>query len=81
MIKVEIFAQSDDLTMADQKEDEDNEEEVNARGYLVKFESSSKELFSSSNPKQFSTLPAAVDLKRPPSNWWVWIIKTYMESS
>jgi hypothetical protein len=50
------------LTMADQnqpKEKEDDEEISSST--LIKFESYC--------PRQFATLPAAVDLKRPPSNW------------
>lgn len=46
--------------MGDQNEPESDGEEVKSCS-LIKFESS--------NPKQFATLPAAVDLKRPPSNW------------
>lgn len=46
--------------MADPKEEESDEEEIKSNS-LIKFESS--------NPKHFATLPAAVDLKRPPSNW------------
>lgn len=48
------------LKMGDQNEPESDGEEVKSCS-LIKFESS--------NPKQFATLPAAVDLKRPPSNW------------
>ncbi|CRL02229.1 CLUMA_CG015066, isoform A [Clunio marinus] len=46
--------------MDHQKEEKENDEEVKS-ACLIKFEAS--------NPRQFSTLPAAVDLKRPPSNW------------
>lgn len=57
--------------MEDQKEDKPDEEEVKSNS-LIKFESSSRELFSAAPvPRQFSTLPAAVDLKQPPSNWCV----------
>lgn len=46
--------------MDDQGVDMGSEEEVKSNS-LIKF--------ASSTPRQFATLPAAVDLKRPPSNW------------
>lgn len=48
------------LIMADESGSQENEEEVKSNS-LIKFERTS--------PRQFATLPAAVDLKRPPSNW------------
>lgn len=55
--------------MSKEKKGEIDEEELKSNS-LIKFESSSRELFSAAPvPRQFSTLPAAVDLKRPPSNW------------
>ena len=46
--------------MADEMESSFDVEEVKSQS-LIKFQAS--------NPKHFATLPAAVDLKRPPSNW------------
>lgn len=43
-------------------------QDQNSGGEAVKSKSLIK--FESSNPKKFSTLPASVDLKRPPSNWY-----------
>lgn len=47
--------------MADDDEEESDGEEVKSNS-LIKFAIEAA-------PKQFATLPAAVDLKRPPSNW------------
>lgn len=54
--------------MADpQNLDREHGRDQSSSGEEVKSKSLIK--FERSNPKNFATLPAAVDLKRPPSNW------------
>jgi hypothetical protein len=47
----------------------DEQEELKATEDDEEIKSNSLIKFQSTSPRQFSTLPAAVDLKRPPSNW------------
>lgn len=47
--------------MADERDENSDEEEIKS-STLIKFAKNPQ-------PRLFTTLPAAVDLKQPPSNW------------